>query len=385
MRPCTIPILAAVAFSLVLPAIADADPRSGPGASTDPPTGPVFWPRAASDLLDYTFFPKGKNERFWAIGYGAILSSAFGSSAIDDPRPRRNLSSSSKKDVSNKDGDPMAAAKAPDLAAPDLAAPDLAAPHLAVQSLAVHSLAAEADRCGTDRAEGSADQLADQLMERIERAISPIASQQRDILDQLRSALVRAADRINTACPTTAPATAMERLNAVQDRIWAMRDGLLTVRLPFERFYASLTGDQDWHLARATDGDTRETAAKTETSDGRSQMCSEQASGIADWPMRAIGRALQPTEPQRASLEALHMRLSGMAQLIIGACPTYPLLGPMGRLAAASDRLDVMLFAVMAMSPVLPDFYDSLSDRQKGGLRRVIRQFQRSALSRNES
>jgi hypothetical protein len=37
----------------------------------------------------------------------------------------------------------------------------------------------------------------------------------------------------------------------------------------------------------------------------------------------------------------------------------------MGRFAAVTDRLDVMLFAVMSMSPVLQDFYDSLNEQQK--------------------
>jgi len=94
--------------------------------------------------------------------------------------------------------------------------------------------------------------------------------------------------------------------------------------------------------------------------------------------MRAIERALRPTEQQRASLEALRLRSAGMTQLIISSCPTYPLLGHMGRFAAATDRLDVMLFAVMTMSPALQDFYESLDDKQKAGLDRVIRQFRRS-------
>jgi hypothetical protein len=342
MRPCTIPILAAIADSIALSAPAHAGSKVGPGASKNYDwAGPVFWPGAADDLLDYAFFPKGKDERFWTIGFGVILSNAFLSPAADDPRARRSL------ELSNRDSDTVRPAKAPDLAA-------------------------NADRCRTDRAVDSANQL----IARIEQAIRPSAPQQ-EILEQLRSAVAQAADRINTACPAAAPATAMERINAIQARIWAMRDGLLTVRLPFERLYDSLSGDQDWRLAGASD--PREATARTETAGRRSQMCSEQGSDIADWPMRAIGRALQPTEQQRASLEALQMRLAAMAQLIAGSCPTYPLIGPMGRIAAASDRLDVMLFAVMTMSPALPDFYDSLAAKQKVGLHRVIRQFQRSA------
>jgi hypothetical protein len=97
--------------------------------------------------------------------------------------------------------------------------------------------------------------------------------------------------------------------------------------------------------------------------------------------MRAVERAVQPNPEQRAMLEALRMRLMGMGQLIATSCPTYPLLGPMDRIAAAGDRLDVMLFALMTLSPALPEFYDSLSDKQKAGLGRAIRQFRRATPS----
>jgi hypothetical protein len=424
MHPWTIPILGAVAFSLTIPATGHARPRFGPGAilgavaaplgavlggarpafaqrdrrrgdtrgetdSSDGPrtdgaarserpsaastnpgrAGPVFWPRAADDLLDYAFFPKGKDERFWAIGYGSILGGAFASSNADDPRARRGLAVSNR-DLANKD-----------LVNRDLANKDLANKNFAnndAAASAAKGLLAAADLCGSGQTASSADQV----IERIEQAIRPSAAQ-RDILERLRTALAQAIERINTVCPAAAPATPTERLKAIQDRIWAMRDALLTVRLPFEQLYGSLTGDQDWRLAR--EAESREVTGTIGTADRRSEMCSEQAADIAGWPMRAIERALRPTEQQRAGLEALRMRLAGMAQLIISSCPTYPLLGPMGRIAAASDRLDVMLFAVMTMTPALPDFYESLSDKQKVSLDRVIRQLRRPAGSGDRS
>jgi hypothetical protein len=50
----------------------------------------------------------------------------------------------------------------------------------------------------------------------------------------------------------------------------------------------------------------------------------------------------------------------------------------MGRFAAVTDRLDVMLFAAMTISPALVDFYDSLNDKQKTSLERTMRQLRRS-------
>jgi hypothetical protein len=61
-----------------------------------------------------------------------------------------------------------------------------------------------------------------------------------------------------------------------------------------------------------------------------------------------------------------------MAQLIAGSCPSDAHLDdPMARFAAAKDRLDVMLFVVMSMSPVLQQLDGSLEDKQKAGLGRA--------------
>jgi hypothetical protein len=388
MRPWAVSIIGAVALSFVLPATTNARPRFGPAAVLGAVTAPlgavlggirhgfgrhhrhsepgaephdnnaasgesqspataqlvassqpartkaVFWPSAADDLVEYAFFPRGANDRFWAFGYGAILSNAFAASNADDLRRSRP-------------GDIRLDGKAADVAD---------------------------DLCGSGRVSGNADPLADRLIERIERAIQPNASQ-RDVLVELRTALAQTIDRIKVACPAAAPATPTERLKAIQDRIWAMRDALLTLRLPFEKFYGSLSDEQRWRLQRA-DPDA-ETAATTGSAGARADSCGERAASIADWPMRAIERAVRPTEQQRATLEALRMRLAAMAQLIASSCPTYPLLGPTGRIAAAADRLDVMLFTVMTLSPALPDFHDSLSDKQKAALDRAIRQFRR--------
>jgi len=295
-----------------------------PVAATAQPAQPaaVFWPRASTDLVDYVFFPRGKDDRFWAYGFSAILNGVLAA----------------------PDGGPSAARKNPD------------------QSAATTN-------CG-----GDAGESANALIERITQAIRPTEAQ-RDTIEQLRSALTQAIDRIRSVCTDAAAASAMDRLQAIQDRIWAMRDALLTLRLPIERFYGSLSDEQQWRLSR-DDGDVRETGGVKTAAE---QPCSEQAGLMAEGPMRAIERAVRPTEQQRASLETFRLRSAGMAQLIMSSCPTYPLLGPMGRFSAALDRLDGMLFTVMTLGPTLQGFYESLTDKQKVSLAGVIRQLRRSA------
>ena len=333
MHPWTIAIAGAVALSLAGTSPGDARPKLG--STVMPEAAPVFWPDAPANLIEYLLFPKGAEERFWRYGYGAIMNAAFA-----DPAPRR-LPFAGK----------VAAATVAD-------ASSTVGPALSRSAV---------DPCGG----GSAAADADAWIARIEHAITP-AAPQREVLERLRSALMQAIERITAACPSPPPATPTERLQAIQDRIWAMRDTLLTIRQPFESFYSSLTQEQHWRLNR--DSDAREIGARG--GDGRGEMCADPAA-IDERPLRAIERAVRPTEQQRASLDALRLGSAGMTQLIMSSCPTYPLLGHMGRFAAASDRLDVMLFAVMTIAPAVQGFYGSLDDRQRAGFHRTVRQLRR--------
>jgi hypothetical protein len=177
------------------------------------------------------------------------------------------------------------------------------------------------------------------------------------------------------------PVSLAQRLNAIQDRIWAMHDALLTIRLPFERFYDALSEEQRQRLrgeapqpanvaANATEGRGRGAA------EGRGEMCLDPSAGLADWMMRTIERAA-PHDQQRAGVETMRMRSAEMARLVAASCPSDPRPDAMSRVAAATDRLQVMLFTVMNVSPMLQQFYDSLDDKQKAGLASALRQARR--------
>jgi len=299
-------------------------------AAAPPERAPaIFWPDAARDLVEYVLLPTG-NDRFWAYGYDAIVQGAFAPSNVDDRRSARNRPPANQVSDATSPATP---------------------------------LFSSSDLCGNV----AADAGADALIERIERAVEPTASQ-RDALEKLRTAVGQAMERIKATCPAAAPA---QRLSAIQDRIWAMHDALLTLRLPFEDFSNSLTDEQQRHL-RAGAPDSAQSGANA--TDGRAQRCAEPAAGIADGIMRAIGRAAPPSGPKRAGLEALRLNSAAMAKLVAGSCPADPLLSPMGRFTAATDRLDVMLFAAMSMGPALQQLYDSLDDKQKADLNRALRQ-----------
>jgi hypothetical protein len=306
------------------------NPPSQPSASPEQ-TAAIFWPDAAADLADYVLFANGKG-RFWTYGYDSIVDAAFTAADSGDPRGMHGRpGAGGLSDASSQAKTPLASA----------------------------------DLCRANSAS------ADALIERIERAVGPNVSQ-RDALEPLRRALAQAIERIAAACPAAMPTTVAERLKAIQDRIWAMHDALLTIRLPFETFYNSLTDELRQRLRR---GELESAGIAAGASEGQGQTiidrrapaCAEPAAGTADRIMRAI--ALAAHEQQRAGLEALRQRSVAMAQLIAGSCPSDAHLDdPMARFAVAKDRLDVMLFVVMSMSPVLEQLYGSLDDKQKTGL-----------------
>src|SRR5262249_31904947 len=174
---------------------------SQPSASREQ-TAAIFWPDAAADLADYVLFANGKG-RFWTYGYDTIVNATFTAADSGDPRGIHGRPGAGRlSGVSSQAKTPLASS----------------------------------DLCRANSAS------ADALIERIERAVGPHVSQ-RDALEQLPRALAQAIERIAAACPAAMPTTVAERLKTIQDRIWAMHDGLLTIRLPFETFYNSLTDE----------------------------------------------------------------------------------------------------------------------------------------------
>src|SRR5262245_16629763 len=264
---------------------------SQPSASPEH-TAAIFWPDAAADLADYVLFADGK-ERFWNYGYDSIVDAWFTAADSGDPRGMHGRPGAGRlSDASSQAKTPLAS---------------------------------------VDLCRDSAS--ADALIERIERAVGPNASQ-RDALEQLRRALAHAIERIAAACPAALPTTVAERLKAIQDRIWAMHDALLTIRLPFETFYNSLT---DELRQRLRCGELESAGLAPGASEGHGQTvgdrraptCAEPAAGAADRIMQAIAPAAQ--EQQRAGVEALRQRSAAMAQLIAGSCPSDARLEPMAR------------------------------------------------------
>jgi hypothetical protein len=121
-------------------------------------------------------------------------------------------------------------------------------------------------------------------------------------------------------------------------------------------------------LAQPNEGVARQrTQAKQakEAEPRAAEVCSNNASELAQWPIERISQVVQPTDAQRAALDELKAESAKAIDQLKGGCPNDLPSIPTGRLAAMQARLETMLAAVKTVHPALDRFYQSLTDEQK--------------------
>jgi hypothetical protein len=288
---------------------ATSEPATQPSTATAAPmgtNGPAFWPQLADDAFDYVFWPSGKDDRMWAYGYDDIVGGAL--RPPSQPAPRRGAAAASVASATG--GAPL--------------------------------------ECASQQGGESAASLAD----RLEQTIQP-TDDQRAKLNDLRTALQRAFEYFDHACPADRPQTPVARLDAMEDRIWAGRQALLVVRAPLDALYASLSDEQKARLN-----------GPLVQSTPRGNGCRQ--SNVDLVAMLTGGRGRQtPAPTQRPALEALQKTSAGLARLLAASCPAAMPATPVERLDASDKRLNSMLYAVVTLRAPLDGFYASLTDEQK--------------------
>ena len=153
-----------------------------------------------------------------------------------------------------------------------------------------------------------------------------------------------------------ATAAPPERMKAISDRLWALRQAMLTLRTPVEKAYNALNEQQ---------------RARLDTPANK-VACTADAVQFA-WPREQIEQVIEPNDQQRAALEMLRQISLQMAQAVASSCPRQALTTPLQRLDAAGDRLNTMLYAAMIVGRALGNVYASLSDQQKSNFNTIGR------------
>ena len=173
--------------------------------------GPVFWPYAYSDIFEYTFWPYGYDPGYWAYAYDDFVDTVFW--GADSPY-------SAYASLS-----PKAAARAPDMATSARA-------RASASPQTLRQLCADPDKGVTAWPIAS-----------ITRAVRP-TPEQRALLDELKTSAAKAADVFKQSCADTYAMTPPGRLQAMMNRISATLEAVRIVRPALEKFYNSLSDEQ---------------------------------------------------------------------------------------------------------------------------------------------
>jgi hypothetical protein len=285
--------------------------------------GPLFWPYAYDDFVDYTFYPYAY-DTFWPYAYDDVYEGMFGRYAYGS-------------------GSAYASGGQP-------------------RSARVGAGAVSA----ADLCTGQTAGLTDWPIERIAQAVEP-NEEQRAALDEFKGAAARALDLLKASCPTELPSTPTGRLAAMHQRLDAMLQAVRTVRPPLEQFYQLLNDEQKARFNTLSPDETQDLQSRRDPT----QVCGERTSGIGSLPIEQIERTVQPNEAQRAALKELQDATAQAVDLLKSNCPTYRALTPVVRLEAMEQRLAAMLQAVQTVEPALEKFYGSLNDEQKERFNRL--------------
>ena len=289
--------------------------------------GPLFWPYAYWDFIDYVFWPYAYDV-FWPYVYDDVYVGIFGPYSYEGAAyaaaPPNSRSANSRK--------------------------VRAARPATTTDVVVCSERAAA--------------LTDWPMRQITQAVEPNDAQQA-ALSELKDATSKAVEVLQSGCPKVLLSTPVGRVAAMRQRLETMLQAVALVLPPLEAFYASLSDEQKARFDAMSPGSSSGRTARTDNRPpDLSQACNEQAVG-GNLPINRLEQALRPTDVQQAALGAVNDATAKAAEFLKANCPDEQALTPPGRVTAMQQRLGAMLEAIKIVEPPLEAFYRSLTDEQK--------------------
>jgi hypothetical protein len=307
--------------------------QRGLRAAFVPWAGPVFWPYAYSDIFEYTFWPNSYDPGYWAYAYDDFVDTVFWGTAspysayarlgpTEYPEPSgaatgsrpRERSGVSKRSLSQLCGDPDKGITAWPIAS-------------------------------------------------IAQAVQPTPAQ-RALLDELKSAAARAAEVFKESCGGSYPMTPPGRLRTMTNRISATLEAVRIVRPALEKFYNSLSDEQQARF-NALGPNIGERSQQQQEANAQSDTCGEPKSSLTHLPIERIEAVIRPEGTQKEALDRLRAATEKAVQELQAACPDNVPLTPVGRLDVMEKRLEAMIQAAKLVQPALDEFYATLSSEQK--------------------
>lgn len=275
--------------------------------------GPLFWPYAFNDLIDFTFWPYAY-DTFWPRAYDDVFMGIYGGYALQYYLPDYGMRTRDESEICL----------------------------------------------------GQAETFINFPIERIARQVAP-SEQQRALLDELKTATAKAVSILQNACPTELPSTPPGRLAAMRARVEAMLQAVAVVRPALEKFYQSLTDEQKERF-NIINQDIEAVHQRRLGTDG---SCSGVLEGNEKLPVEQVKTSLQLSSDQESRFKELAEASAKAADILSAGCHPAKAFTPTGRLAAIADRLDGVLQALETVEDPLERFYQSLDDEQKARFNRL--------------
>jgi LTXXQ motif family protein len=301
--------------------------------------GPVFWPYAYDDFVDYTFAPYAY-DTFWPYAFDDVYAGIYGGYAPEYYGPEDAYAYAGS--AASQSSYARTAATTNGTSGP--------------------AAAGGSDRICSSEAAG----VTDFSIQKIAQQVNPDEKQQA-LLDQLKAASTEAVKALQAACPSELPSTPTGRLAAMRARVDAMLKAVQTVRPALEKFYASLSDEQ---RERFNALDQSQQIASTQPAE-IDRLCKRHEAASHALPIERIERTLQLSTNQDAALKELDQTTAKAADLMQANCQPAQTLTPTGRLAAMENRLSTMSQALQMTETALNKFYGALSDEQKAQFDRM--------------
>jgi hypothetical protein len=285
--------------------------------------GPPAWVSAYEDVLGYTFWPDDYASRLRSRGFDVIADTISG--RFNAPRRIDRIATTGAATTSDA-GDERSKA-----------------------------------RC--DDASGKQDNWP---AARIEQILQ-LSDSQHDALEKLQSATLQSMTAVKSDCGASMELPPPERLAALVQTLWAVRDAGIFVRGPLKNFYDSLTNTQkESFVSRRPQNELPADGKGSNSEMNRQyQACASQNPEKAERLIKEIEMRVRPTKDQAASFENFHKISSDMAKLLIASCAQPIPADPMARLDDANDQLTAINYAATTVQIAFDDFYARLDDRQK--------------------
>lgn len=300
--------------------------------------GPLFWPYAYSDFVDYTYSPYAY-DTFWPYAFDDVYAGIYGGYAPE------YYASGDAYAYAGSTGSEQIYDRATN-----------------------QTVGSTAPSSGTERiCSGQAQGLTDFSIQKIADQIQPDQKQQ-DLLKALKAATVKAVDILQQACPSELPSTPTGRLAAMRTRVDAMLKAVETVRPALEAFYQSLNDEQRERFIAVDQG---EQDARVQRGADLNHLCQGAIPTKSDLPVARIERTLRLDDDQDQALRGLDQATMESARMLQAKCQPEQTLTPTGRLAAMQDRLQTMSKALATTQAALNKFYGSLNDEQKAQFDRM--------------